>query len=273
MFLLCIDCYDSVKLQSSLFFTWCCGAPTGVKQSLCVHVVVCFGSISVQGSEVVYVEVRLHASELIQLFSCQSACLHWQSSCRISHKEKKMLIWVPANNRCLCLCYFMTQWWRQSSTLVQSAASQLLTGRDLKRLVKKAESVLGRPLDPVEVGGDDSIISDGEHHPVHDSHLALDSSFNDRLLHPGCVKERYRKSFLLLSDSMVLPSYTLYNISTSNNPMFNHMYYMYIDLLYFIYLYFLLVVSLTDSSCCCNTVTFRHGTDKVLFYIMLSYLM
>ncbi|TWW80664.1 hypothetical protein D4764_01G0004790 [Takifugu flavidus] len=50
----------------------------------------------------------------------------------------------------------------------------------MDRLVRRASSVLGCPLDSVEV----------------DTLTALGSSFSERLLHPRCVKERYRRSFL-----------------------------------------------------------------------------
>ncbi|KAI3354304.1 hypothetical protein L3Q82_018490, partial [Scortum barcoo] len=52
-----------------------------------------------------------------------------------------------------------------------------ITDRDrrrMDRLVRRASSVLGCPLDSVE-----------------DSLTALGSSFSERLLHPRCVKERY----------------------------------------------------------------------------------
>ncbi|TWW81164.1 hypothetical protein D4764_01G0009790 [Takifugu flavidus] len=61
--------------------------------------------------------------------------------------------------------------------------SSSITDRDrrrMDRLVRRASSVLGCPLDSVEV----------------DTLTALGSSFRERLLHPRCVKERYRTSFL-----------------------------------------------------------------------------
>ncbi|TWW62866.1 hypothetical protein D4764_04G0015130 [Takifugu flavidus] len=61
--------------------------------------------------------------------------------------------------------------------------SSSIMDRDRKRinrLVRRASSVLGCPLDSVEV----------------DTLTALGSSFSERLLHPRCVKERYRRSFL-----------------------------------------------------------------------------
>ena len=35
-----------------------------------------------------------------------------------------------------------------------------------------------------------------ESHPLQDTISALGSSFSNRLIHPKCVKERYRRSFL-----------------------------------------------------------------------------
>ena len=83
--------------------------------------------------------------------------------------------------------------------------SSSITAADRKRLnklVKKASSVLGCPLDPVEVVGDRrmttkllSIMEDASH-PLQETVRSLGSSFSDRLLHPRCLKERYRRSFL-----------------------------------------------------------------------------
>ena len=72
----------------------------------------------------------------------------------------------------------------------------------LNKLVKKAGSVLGCSLDPVEVVGDRrmtaklSSIMDNVSHPLHETVRALESSISNRLLHPRCAKERYRRSFL-----------------------------------------------------------------------------
>ena len=75
--------------------------------------------------------------------------------------------------------------------------------KSLNRLVKKkASSALGCPLDPVEVVGERrmmaklSSLMENMSHPMQDTLTALGSSFSDRLLHPRCVKERYRRSFL-----------------------------------------------------------------------------
>ncbi|KAG9346804.1 hypothetical protein JZ751_007145 [Albula glossodonta] len=67
----------------------------------------------------------------------------------------------------------------------------------LNKLVKKASSVLGCPLDPVEVVGEKRMIAkllslmENMTHPMRDTLIALGSSFGDRLLHPQCEKERY----------------------------------------------------------------------------------
>ena len=69
-------------------------------------------------------------------------------------------------------------------------------------MIKKASSVLGCPLDTVEVVGDRRIVAklsstmDNSSHPMQDALSELNSSFSDRLLHPRCVTERYRRSFL-----------------------------------------------------------------------------
>ncbi|KAI4877474.1 hypothetical protein NFI96_030848, partial [Prochilodus magdalenae] len=69
----------------------------------------------------------------------------------------------------------------------------------LNKLLKRAGSVLGSPLDPVHVVGDRRMLSklasmlENDSHPMHETLAALGSSFSDRLLHPKCVKERYRR--------------------------------------------------------------------------------
>ncbi|KAI3374638.1 hypothetical protein L3Q82_021015 [Scortum barcoo] len=80
-----------------------------------------------------------------------------------------------------------------------------ITDRDrrrMDRLVRRASSVLGCPLDSVEVVGNGRMMAklssllNNTSHPLQDTLTALGSSFSERLLHPRCVKERYRRSFL-----------------------------------------------------------------------------
>ena len=83
--------------------------------------------------------------------------------------------------------------------------SSSITERDRKRLdkiIRKSSSVLGCPLDTVQQVGDrrvlDKLMSMLDHdcHPLQDTLSALESSFSERLIHPRCVKERFRRSFL-----------------------------------------------------------------------------
>ncbi|KAI3365844.1 hypothetical protein L3Q82_000830 [Scortum barcoo] len=66
----------------------------------------------------------------------------------------------------------------------------------MDRLVRRASSVLGCPLDSVEVVGNGRMMAklssllNNTSHPLQDSLTALGSSFSERLLHPRCVKER-----------------------------------------------------------------------------------
>ncbi|CAI5669586.1 unnamed protein product [Oreochromis niloticus] len=72
----------------------------------------------------------------------------------------------------------------------------------LDKLIRKASSVLGCTLDPVQVVGDRRTLAkitslmDRVSHPMHVNVAELQSSFSDRLLHPRCMKERFRRSFL-----------------------------------------------------------------------------
>lgn len=81
-----------------------------------------------------------------------------------------------------------------------------ITAADRKRLdklIKKASSVLGCPLDQVEEVGKKrltaklSSMMDRVSHPLQHTLTALKSSFSDRMRHPKCVKESFSRSFLL----------------------------------------------------------------------------
>ncbi|KAI3357080.1 hypothetical protein L3Q82_015546, partial [Scortum barcoo] len=67
----------------------------------------------------------------------------------------------------------------------------------LNRLIKRASSVCGCPLDSIEVMGERralaklSTIMDNTSHPLHQTVGALSSSFSNRLRHPRCRKERF----------------------------------------------------------------------------------
>ncbi len=74
--------------------------------------------------------------------------------------------------------------------------------RKLDKLIKKASSVLGCPLDLVEVVGERrmmtklSSLMNNDSHPMKDTLTALESSISARLLHQKSVKEGYCRSFL-----------------------------------------------------------------------------
>ncbi|KAI3366515.1 hypothetical protein L3Q82_000644 [Scortum barcoo] len=75
-------------------------------------------------------------------------------------------------------------------------ASSITDRRRMDRLVRRASSVLGCPLDSVEVVGNGRMMAklssllNNTSHPLQDTLTALGSSFSERLLHPRCVKER-----------------------------------------------------------------------------------
>nr|XP_054594642.1 RNA-directed DNA polymerase from mobile element jockey isoform X1 [Nothobranchius furzeri] len=72
----------------------------------------------------------------------------------------------------------------------------------LNRLIRRASSVLGCPLDPVEVVSDRrmtaklSSMLNNISHPIQVTLTAMNSSFSGRLRHPRCGTERFRRSFL-----------------------------------------------------------------------------
>ncbi|XP_077578764.1 uncharacterized protein LOC144200462 [Stigmatopora nigra] len=72
----------------------------------------------------------------------------------------------------------------------------------LNKLIRRASSVLGCPLDSVEEVGERRMLTrmrsimDSTSHPLHESVESLRSSFSSRLRYPHCRKERFRRSFL-----------------------------------------------------------------------------
>lgn len=87
------------------------------------------------------------------------------------------------------------------STVCWSSSLSTAERKRLDKLIRKASSVLGCSLDPVQVVGDRTTLAkitsllDSVSHPMHRNVAELHCSFNDRLLHPRCMKERFRRSF------------------------------------------------------------------------------
>lgn len=79
------------------------------------------------------------------------------------------------------------------------------TDRDRNRidkLVRRSGSVLGCSLESVVVVGERRMLAkltsimDNPLHPLHETVSAMSSSFSQRLKHPRCRKERFRRSFI-----------------------------------------------------------------------------
>uniref|UniRef100_A0A1A7YZ32 Uncharacterized protein n=1 Tax=Iconisemion striatum TaxID=60296 RepID=A0A1A7YZ32_9TELE len=89
-----------------------------------------------------------------------------------------------------------------SAVVCWGAGSSDRDRKRLNKLVNKASSVLGCPLDTVEetcerrmLGKMTSILKNPSH-PLHSTVETMDSSFRGRLRHPRCKTERYRRSFI-----------------------------------------------------------------------------
>ena len=99
----------------------------------------------------------------------------------------------------LWLCGSISDILRWSAGAVEA---QRGTGRHSISWSKGAGSVLDCPLDSIEEVGERRMLAkltsimDNPSHPLHDTVGALSSSFSNRLLHPWCKKERYRRSFI-----------------------------------------------------------------------------
>ncbi|KAI3363764.1 hypothetical protein L3Q82_001373 [Scortum barcoo] len=95
----------------------------------------------------------------------------------------------------------MRLWWRLWSPMQWSAGEGgVLSGirRGFNRLIKRASSVCGCPLDSIEVMGERralaklSTIMDNTSHPLHQTVGALSSSFSNRLRHPRALASRWQ---------------------------------------------------------------------------------
>ncbi|XP_051919971.1 uncharacterized protein LOC127599777 [Hippocampus zosterae] len=86
--------------------------------------------------------------------------------------------------------------------IVWSGSISARDRKRLDRLVRKASSVLGCSLDTLEEVGNRMMLTKlkammaSPSQPLQPALIALGSSFSQRLLHPPCKKERYRRSFL-----------------------------------------------------------------------------
>lgn len=96
-------------------------------------------------------------------------------------------------NVCSCVCCYS----------VWGAASGPATPTDLTKVIKKAGSVLGTVLEPLEVIVERRMVHnlltilDDTLHPLHDLLIRQQSSWS--LLQLSCNKDRYFKSFLLIA--------------------------------------------------------------------------
>lgn len=74
--------------------------------------------------------------------------------------------------------------------------------RRLDQLIRRTCSVLGCPIEPVEVVGERKMMAkllsilESDSHSLKHTLSELRSSFSERLIHPQCVKESYHRSFL-----------------------------------------------------------------------------
>ncbi|TWW81704.1 hypothetical protein D4764_01G0015190 [Takifugu flavidus] len=106
-----------------------------------------------------------------------------------------------------------------------SAALGLIADGGMDRLVRRASSVLGCPLDSVEMVGNGRMMAklssmlNNMSHPLQDTLAALGSSFSERLLHPRCVKERNRRSFLPAAEETLSRTRLMYGDSPADGQL------------------------------------------------------
>ena len=80
--------------------------------------------------------------------------------------------------------------------------------KKINKLIKRASSVLSSPLETVEQAGERRMlhkltaIMGNPSHPLHGTVSGLKSSRSNRLRHPQCKTERFRRSFIPMSGGL-----------------------------------------------------------------------
>ena len=136
--------------------------------------------------------------------------LDWSTNTQAVYKKGLSRLYFLRRLRSFHVCNKMLQMFYQSvvaSTIFFAVVSwgagiKAKDANKLKKLIKKAESVVGSKLVTLEEVVEDRMLAkllaimDHPSHPLHKTLDKLRSSFSHRLIQPRCSKERYRKSFL-----------------------------------------------------------------------------
>lgn len=136
--------------------------------------------------------------------------LDWSTNTQAVYKKGLSRLYFLRRLRSFHVCNKMLQMFYQSvvaSTILFAVVSwgagiKAKDANKLRKLIRKAESVVGSKLVTLEEVVEDRILAkllaimDHPSHPLHKTLDKLRSSFSHRLIQPRCSKERYRKSFL-----------------------------------------------------------------------------
>ena len=136
--------------------------------------------------------------------------LDWSCNTEAVHKKGQSRLYFLRKLSSFKVCTRMLQTFYQSvvaSAIFFAAISwgSSIRARDskkLNKLIKRAGSVLGTSLEPLEVVVERRMlekvlkIMDNETHPLHDLLTGQQSVFSQRLRQLPCTKERYRSSFV-----------------------------------------------------------------------------
>ena len=136
--------------------------------------------------------------------------LEWTTNTEAVYKKGLSRLYFLRRLRSFNVCNRMLQMFYESvvaSTIFFAVVSwgagiKAKDANRLNKLIKKAGSVVGSKLVTLEEVAEDRmlakllVIMDNVSHPLHETLDKLKSSFSSRLIHPRCLKERHRKSFL-----------------------------------------------------------------------------
>lgn len=136
--------------------------------------------------------------------------LNWTQNTEAIYRKGQSRLYFLRRLRSFNVCKKMLTMFYQSvvasslfyAVLCWGSGAKVKHTNQLNKLIKKASSIIGEELVPLEVVAEKRIMSklltilDNTSHPLHDVFVNLRSNFSWRLIPPRCKSERYRKSFV-----------------------------------------------------------------------------
>ena len=148
--------------------------------------------------------------------------LNWKCNSEAVYKKGQSRLYFLRKLKSFNVCNKMLNMFYQSvvagafffAAICWGSNIQARDSKKLNKLIRKAGSVLGTALEPLEVVVERRMlqklmtIMDNEAHPLHSLLLEQRSVFSGRFIQLRCNKERYRKSYLPSAISLYNKSHT-----------------------------------------------------------------